>query len=266
MNNATPEEQQNDLECILVGDDNIEFAREHFPPMKTKKGDFAVVDFVSSPKELLEWAQDPTDPTYSIIITDLNYTENGQEGFQVLEALKDHTARKVLWTGNANDAGVRARGESLGALVLDKDQLGTLVGITRNKAPFKKDGKIMVFTGQYEGKFYNAHWEEAIVNSGVVAELIHVKNIKNYSTEERPLIALLSKGEYSFILDLSGAGYDHATGSVTHDLKYAEIPEIPLVKSLQIGEHEMMRLPDPLGMMKSWITTSLQQYVASKKG
>jgi len=117
------------LEKFLVGDDQIDFARKNFPFIPNAK-----VEFVTNPDELVRKAQ---SGEYSIIVTDLNYTEHGEEGYKVLEALKDVSSRKILWTGNAYDKEVRDRGQSLGAEVLDKDEIGALVGQVVNKASLK---------------------------------------------------------------------------------------------------------------------------------
>lgn len=199
------------LEKILVGDDQIDFARKNFPFIPNVE-----VEFVANSDELIRKAQ---SGEYSTIVTDLNYTEHGEEGYRVLEALKDVSSRKVLWTGNAYDEGVRDKGQSLGAEVLDKDEIGALVGQVVNKAPLKQDGKVLVYVSgngpivkaleKTTGLFFDR--EEVVVSSNLKGEL--------------------ATGQYGLVIDTSimMPGEKRAHGTVAHDMKYIKLNEVPRV-------------------------------------
>lgn len=208
------------LEKILVGDDNINFARSNFPFIPN-----AEVEFVDNPQELLRRA---TTGAYSTIVTDLNYSEGGQEGFSVLEALRGSSARKVLWTGNANDAGVREKAQSFGAEVLDKDEIGTLVGQVVSKAPLKESGKVLVYVLEgMVGKalkqtvelFFRPGEDRVVFSSDLRREL--------------------ETGQYGLVIDTSTAqGDKRAHGRVAHDMKYMKLAEVPRV----VPVHDVTRI------------------------
>lgn len=102
------------IDKILVGDDNVGYAKKVFLSIPN-----ATVEFVSTPEALIEKAR---TGNYSIIVTDLNYTKMGWEGYAVLKALKGVAARKILWTGDAYMKEVQDKGKSLGAEVLGKGE------------------------------------------------------------------------------------------------------------------------------------------------
>ncbi|MFC1756816.1 hypothetical protein ACFLZC_01490 [Patescibacteria group bacterium] len=100
---------------ILVGDDEIEdYAQRYF-------SEFSGVefDFVDNPEDLVEKAN---LEHYPIVVTDLTYIseEKGRRlaGFDVLEALRDYGAVKILWTGDSEDN--RQKAQSLGATLVAK--------------------------------------------------------------------------------------------------------------------------------------------------
>ncbi|MBW3001850.1 hypothetical protein KY338_01660 [Candidatus Woesearchaeota archaeon] len=201
-----------ELEKILVGDDQIEFARANFPFIPD-----AETEFVSTPEEVIEKGK---TGKYSLIVTDLNYTPYGNEGITVLRALKDSPARKILWTGQAYAPEVRAIGEGLGAEVLNKDELGTLVGQVVSKAPLKKDGKVLVYVA-----------EEQLVGAirQTVCALLGNENV----TVSSKLRKELETGEYGLVIDTSTMQGDRrAHGTVAHDLKYVRLTEVPRVETV----------------------------------
>lgn len=202
------------LEKILIGDDKIEFAKQNFPSIPDTQ-----VDFVNNPTDLVNSAK---TGNYTTIITDLNYTENGQEGFAVLEALRDIPARKILWTGNAYEVGVRERAQSLGTEVLDKDEIGTLVGQLVSKAPLVESGKVLVYVpeGEY-GKtlkqtvemFFRSDEDRVVFSSDLRREL--------------------ETGQYGLVIDTSTTqGDKRAHGRVAHDMKYKKLDAVPRVVAL----------------------------------
>jgi len=199
------------LEKILVGDDQIDFARENFPFIPD-----AEVEFVTNPDELVRKAQ---SGEYSMIVTDLNYTEHGEEGYAVLEALKDISSRKVLWTGNAYDEGVRDKGQSLGAEVLDKDEIGALVGQVANKAPLKQEGKVLIYVSG-DGPVVKA-LEETTSLFFDQEQVVVSSNLRDE----------LATGQYGLVIDTSTmmSGEKKSQGTVAHDMKYIKLNEVPRV-------------------------------------
>lgn len=208
------------LEKILVGDNDLNFARSNFPFIPN-----AEVEFIADPKELIRKA---TSGSYSTIVTDLNYSEGGQEGFKVLEALRGVSARKILWTGNAYDAGVRERAQSFGAEVLDKDEIGALVGQVVSKAPLKESGKVLVY-----------------VPEGMVGKVLkQIVEIFFKPGEDRVVFSSdlrieLETGQYGLVIDTSTAqGDKRAHGRVAHDMKYMKLAEVPRV----VPVHDLTRV------------------------
>ncbi|MBT3985544.1 hypothetical protein HOD38_06185 [archaeon] len=198
------------IEKILVGDDNLIHARRNFPYIPN-----AEIDFVDNPDEVIARARD-----YDLVITDLNYTPGGEEGYRVLDELQDLEVRKILWTGNAYETGVKERAESLGAEVLDKPEIGALVGQVVNKAPLKKDGEVLIYYPRDEaGKngltkvVHTLFGEEVVVTSDLRSEI--------------------ETGAYGLVIDTSTlnlfGGGDRAHGTVAHDMKYIELDEVPRV-------------------------------------
>lgn len=216
------------LERILVGDDQTEFARQNFPYIPD-----AEIEFVSTPEEVVEKGK---TGDYSIVITDLNYTPNGQEGFKVLEELKGLGARLILWTGNAYDPGIRAKGEELGAEVLDKDEIGALVGQVVSKTPLKKDGKVLVYVA--EKNLVGA------MRKSVCTLLGHEK-----VTVSSDLRKELETGEYGLVIDTSTMlGEKRSHGSVAHDMKYiklAEVPRVATVHNISTVVVDIIRIAGP---------------------
>jgi hypothetical protein len=225
------------LEKILVGDDQVEFAKKVFPLIPG-----AEKEFVSDPDEVIAKAK---TGDYAIIVTDLNYTENGQEGYQVLEALEGVNVRKILWTGNANDEGVRKKAQGLGAEVLNKDEIGTLVGMAKNNAPIKQGGEIMIYvSNDFKSKFWQNAFMEAIEKAGYIVDDVTFcrENLK----EE------LATGKYGLVIDMTTLD---ECAVVAHDLKYVEIQEIPKVVDFKfLGGHCDLKL------IQDHITKTLAEY------
>lgn len=203
------------LEKILVGDDQISFAKANFPFIPNTE-----VEFVSNPQELVQKAK---TGQYSLIITDLNYTENGQEGFNVLKEIQGINARKILWTGNAYDKDVKEKAKSLDAEVLDKDELGTLVGQVVNKAPLKENGKILLYVPKNSGTLARA-LEQVLSLFSKPGKVKVSSDIK----EE------LATEQYGLVIDASQLANSEkkAHGTVAHDMKYLKLKEVPRVVCL----------------------------------
>jgi hypothetical protein len=200
------------LERILVGDDRIELVKRLFPYIPD-----AEVEFVETPEQVVERA---LAGGYTVIVTDLDYTPRGREGFKVLEALKGVPARKVLYTGAAQEPGVKERAKELGAETLDKDELGALVGQVVSKAPLKEGGKVLLCV-PYEEPLHKAF--EAVM------ELFYPDGSVKVGTD---LQAELATGDYGLVIDATMIAYDGrkaAHGRVAHDLKYMRLAEVPRV-------------------------------------
>jgi CheY-like chemotaxis protein len=80
---------------ILYGDDKEENRRSLARALRLRNLE---VDLVSSPAELVAKAR---AEKYGVIVTDLDYTLEGREGYEVLKQIKDLPAVKVLYTGQA---------------------------------------------------------------------------------------------------------------------------------------------------------------------
>ncbi len=177
----------------------------------------AEVEFVETPEQVIEKA---LGGGYTVIVTDLDYTPRGREGFKVLEALKDVDARKVLYTGAAQEPGVKERAKELGAEVLDKDEIGALVGQVVSKAPLKEGGKVLLYAPQEE-PMHKAF--------EMVMETFYPDGSVKVCTD---LKADLATGEYGLVIDATPimyAGHKAAHGVVAHDLKYIKLAEVPRV-------------------------------------
>lgn len=200
---------------IIVGDDNLGFARESMPSIPG-----AAVEFVDDPDELVRCA---AADAYDIVVTDLSYTPQGTEGFRVLEALRGTTARRILWTGAAQDPEVRVRAQELGAEVLDKHELGSLVGLATSDAPLKTDGLVLVYLPDLRTPPNRALAQ-------VVRTLFNPEQV-NVSASLKDELAT---GRYGLVVDTStlrcpGDSRRSPHGVVAHDLKYLRLPVVPRV-------------------------------------
>lgn len=208
------------IDKILVGDDEIEFAKNNFPYIPNID-----VEFVSTPEEIIRKA---LNNEYTLIVTDLNYTENGLEGYRVLEALKDISVRKILWTGNAQESTVKERARELGVTLLDKDEIGTIVGQVTNKAPMKTNGKILIYAP--EGPLSKAI--NQTLNAFVPGQYTLSSDIK------RELLT----NEYGLVIDTSTMINGNMNGVVVHDMKYLKLTEVPRVIALLKPENALVEM------------------------
>lgn len=198
------------LEKIILGDDRIDFAKQNFPAIPNSQ-----VEFVDNFQELIDKAK---QSKYDMVITDLDYTYRGAEGFRVLEELRDNPARKILWTGRGSDPEVRMKGKALGAEVLDKDELGSIVGQAVNRAPLKQGGDVLVYIPEGRGSAYRALRQvlETVCNN---SRFVISSNLKQE----------LETGKYGMVIDTTTMGGDSRNGVVAHDLKYLHLNEAPRV-------------------------------------
>jgi len=77
---------------VLIGDDNEQMLRSLGRVMRMKGLE---ADLSTTPEEVIEKAK---TGDYFAVVTDLEYTEGGREGFQVLDAIKDIDSVKILYT------------------------------------------------------------------------------------------------------------------------------------------------------------------------
>jgi hypothetical protein len=200
---------------IIVGDDCLDFARESMPYIPG-----AEIEFVDTPAELIRRA---SSDDFDIVITDLSYSPAGAEGFQVLEALKGTTARRILWTGAAQEPEVRRRALELGAEVLDKPELGSLVGLAVSETPLKTDGLVLVFVPDLKTPPNRA-----------LAQVVRALFNPDQVVVSPELKEELMTGKYGLVVDTSalclpGEKEVRMHGVVAHDLKYLRLPAVPRV-------------------------------------
>ena len=100
------------MQKILVGDSSLESARQLFANVPDVE-----VACADTPEEVIRLA---LTGEFDEVFTELDYTENGQEGFTILEAIQNVSCRQTLWTAMAHKSEVRAMANKLMANVLDK--------------------------------------------------------------------------------------------------------------------------------------------------
>lgn len=78
---------------ILYGDDKEENRNALSRALKLRKLE---VDLASTPEEFLKMAR---SGNYGVLITDLEYSNDGREGYEVLRQIRELSALKVLYSG-----------------------------------------------------------------------------------------------------------------------------------------------------------------------
>jgi len=121
---------------ILYGDDNEQKKESLARELRLRRLE---VDLASTPAETISKAR---AGNYFAVVTDLNYTEEGTEGYEVLKQLKDLPAKKILYTGQAGFEYV-ADGFMHGAdyVVLSKHEKSLLEVLDKLLKGGEKDGK-----------------------------------------------------------------------------------------------------------------------------
>ena len=109
---------------VLFGDDKPEIREDLTKALRECK---LKVDLASTPQEVIAKAR---AGNYLAVITDLNYTRDGNEGYDVLRELRDNSSCKILYTAKMGFE-FAAEGLEKGAdyviLRKDKSQLIELV-------------------------------------------------------------------------------------------------------------------------------------------
>jgi len=233
---------------ILVGDDDLEFARQSMPNIPN-----AEIEFVETADAAIRRA---ASDEFDIVITDLNYTPSGEEGFEVLKSLKGVMARRILWTGAGQDPAVRAKAAEFGAEVLAKNELGSLVGLAVSKKPLKNDGQVFVYVPQ-DGSIASSlkkvlhsffKSKQVVVGSDLktddsiacgIRQILHSFVNPEQVVVGSDLKTELMTGRYGLVIDtsivLSGQGSDQAVvhGDVAHDMMCLDLPAVPHVVCLR---------------------------------
>ena len=204
------------IEKILVGDDDLFVAKSFFANDFIPFRPNVEIEFVDNPDDFIQKAK---TGDYSMIITDLNYNYSpcGKEGFKVLELLKDLNTRKILWTGNADDEGIKEKGQSFGAEVLNKNELSVLVGQKVKENSLKENGDVLIY---FPGE--NSYAKKSLEKS---LGLLFDKEKIIISSDHK---AELVKGQYGLAIDASPRGLQ-----VAHDLKYLKLKEDPKIISVK---------------------------------
>jgi DNA-binding NtrC family response regulator len=102
---------------ILIGDDK-EKVRTSLARALGARG--LETEAVNTPGEVITRAR---AKKYAVVITDLNYTHEGTEGYDVLRQLKDIPALKILYTGQMGfECAAEAFGLGADYIVLRKDE------------------------------------------------------------------------------------------------------------------------------------------------
>lgn len=78
---------------VLYGDDKLEMRNALARVLKLRNLE---VDLASSPEEFLKMAR---SGNYGALITDLEYSPQGREGYEVLRQIRELPALKVLYSG-----------------------------------------------------------------------------------------------------------------------------------------------------------------------
>ena len=197
---------------FVVGDDSTSFARAAFRRLRQKIQDIEVY-FAETPEGLIKLAEEHPDAE---VVTDLRYTDNGEEGYQVLEQLAKERA-VYLWTANAGDPGVRERAMELGAAdVIPKLEIVRLAGYTPEpkleESP-ASDGVLILAPERVHGavkRLLSALYSEGI---GEKVRVIERGELKTVEGTYRHVI---------FLDDASRSG--DAKSFVDHEDKYRETP------------------------------------------
>ena len=102
---------------ILIGDDKEQVRTALARALKLRKLE---ADLVSTPEETIAKAR---TGNYSAVITDLEYTENGREGYEVLRQIRNIPALKILYTGQMGfEYAAEGFAEGADYVVLRKDE------------------------------------------------------------------------------------------------------------------------------------------------
>jgi len=96
------------IEKILWGDDDEGILKSVAYALKPEYN----IEKALTPEEVIEKAE---KKQYKIVITDLNYTSGGQEGFSIIKAIKDNAKYVILCTGDADKKEVQQEAKEVGA-------------------------------------------------------------------------------------------------------------------------------------------------------
>lgn len=210
---------------ILIGTPDLAFMRRSLPHLHD-----SATRILEDPQKVIGVALGKIyamlGQGYDFILTALDYTPGGAEGFQVLEELWNHPARKILWTERVTDAEVRARARILHADVLGKEEIGSFAGIVYSNCPLKTGGRVFVYV----------HRQESIPTvTGLVRDVLGQQRLSAVEVVVRSdLKRELMTGRYGLVIDTTAMGYEpqfahSANGSVAHAMSLIKLPCIPRI-------------------------------------
>ena len=219
------------VEKIILGDDRLAFARKEMPYIPN-----STIDYVDDPDKLIEKVVEAENNIqYNLIISDLEYGDDKKDGLDVFRALQRkgvaNDAKKILWTARADEDYVKEAVQELGIELLDKNQLGTLVGLSSPEAVLKKDGIVLLYVPSVGKNPYKSLKKavEAVFDN----QKIQVSD---------DLEAALVSQKYGLIIDASTLstpledrerGSGKGAGVVAHDMKYIKVAQVPKVVTVR---------------------------------
>ena len=218
-------EEISKMERIILGDDHLDFAKKAMPYIPG-----AEVDYVDHPVDLMEKVMEAEQP-YDLVISDYDYGPRaGVTGLDVFRYFEKEglatAARKILWTGLADAKQIMSGAQKLGIEVLDKDELGTIVGLAVSKAPIKQSGSVLVYSSDTKSS-------KTLALKQTISTLFDDSEICVSGELEEEL----RTGKYGLVIDTTTLGRQMPTqGSVAHDMKYFDLEEVPKVMCVyQLG-------------------------------
>jgi len=201
---------------ILFGCDDVVTARQAVPDLVHSE-----IEFVDKLESVIRRAM---SQEFDIVVTELDFTPDGQEGLIVLKALTGTPVRRILWTGEVRNPAIRAKAMDFGAEVLDKDELGTLAGLAVSEAPLKSDGLVLVFVSDLVSR-------PSISLRKVIGSLFNPEQV----VVSANLFDELMSGLYGLVIDTttldSYAGFPH--GRVAFEMQFLKLPVVPRVVCLK---------------------------------
>jgi len=116
------------LTKILIGDDDVEIVASLSRFLKSPTLE---IDIAYTPQDVINNAR---QKSYDKIVTDLDYTEGGEEGYQVLNQVRELAPVKVLYTSKAYSEKVKERAYKEGAThLIPKSNMSDLIKLLKEE-------------------------------------------------------------------------------------------------------------------------------------
>ncbi|MCX6748237.1 MAG: response regulator [Candidatus Pacearchaeota archaeon] len=113
---------------ILMGDDNEEFLARFSRALKRPEIE---VDTAITPEEVITKAR---QARYDKIVTDLDYTDGGAEGYKVLQEIRNLVPVRILYTARAEVEGVKEQAEQSEAThIISKQNISGLMRLLKEE-------------------------------------------------------------------------------------------------------------------------------------